>query len=121
MLEDVFETIEVEPREGRETQLMYWFRICVAEWSNGISPRHGITEEELLIWDKGRQRYVLETHRYGHDLPHQCQRIALTHDSMRAWIAHRGKAVVWRDDAQAYYPAFVRAKPSGTSEQRAVA
>lgn len=121
MLEEVFEIMEVEPREGRETQLMYWFRICVAEWSNGVNPRLGETEEELLIWDKGRERYVLETHRYGRELPHHCERAALTYESMRAWVAHRGKAIVWRDDAQAFYPAFVRPKPATQSGHRAAA
>lgn len=118
MLDDDFETIEVDPREGRETQLIYWFRVCVAEWSNGVSPRLGVTEEELLIWDKGRERHVLETHRYGREVPHECQRTALNHDSIRKWVAHRGKAIVWRDDARSFYPPFVHAKPADRREDR---
>ncbi|MBK7662576.1 MAG: hypothetical protein IPJ21_03325 [Sterolibacteriaceae bacterium] len=121
MLDDVFETIEVEPREGRETQLMYWFRVCVAEWSNGVSPRLGVTEEELLIWDKGRQRHILETHRYGRELPHQCERTALTHDAIRVWVGHRGRAIVWRADAQSFYPAFVHPRPTSARRNRAAA
>lgn len=121
MLDDVFETIEVEPREGRETQLMYWFRVCVAEWSNGVSPRLGVTEEELLIWDKGRQRHILETHRYGRELPHQCDRTALTHDAIRVWVGHRGRAIVWRADAQSFYPAFVHPRPTSARRNRAAA
>lgn len=121
MLSEVFETIEVEPREGRETQLMYWFRICVAEWSNGVNPRLGVAEEELLIWDKGCERYVLETHRYGREVPHECHRTALNHETIRAWVAHRGMAIVWRDDAQPFYPSFIRVRQSASQEQRAAA
>lgn len=107
MLHEVPSFIHVDPREGRETQLVHWFRVCVAEWHNGISPRNGIAVEELLVWDKGRQCHVFEVHRYGREVPHDCQRAVLEHDGIRAWIARRGNAITWRDDAQAFYPPFV--------------
>ncbi len=44
--------VNVLPDRGREAQLLYWFRVCVAEWSNDIDPRRGVKAEELLIWDK---------------------------------------------------------------------
>ena len=100
---------------------MYWFRVCVAEWSNGVSPRLGVAEDELLIWDKGCERHVLETHRYGREVPHECHRTALSHEAIRAWVAHRGMAIVWRDDAQPFYPAFVHAKAGTTSAHRVAA
>lgn len=121
MLDDVFETIEVEPRDGRETQLIHWFRVCVAEWSNGVNPRLGVSEEELLVWDKGRERHFLETHRYGREFPHQCHRIGLDHAAIRAWVARRGKAIVWRSDACAFYPAFVQVRPVAGNAQRVAA
>lgn len=121
MLGEVFETIEVEPQEGRETQLIHWFRICVAEWNNGVNPRLGVAEEELLIWDKGRQRHILEKHRYGRDLAHECQRTALEHDAIRGWVWSRGKAIVWRDDAQDFYPSFVRARFEARRDDRVAA
>jgi hypothetical protein len=121
MADSIFETIMVEPTEGRETQLVHWFRLCVAEWHNGVSPRLGLAEEELLIWDKGRERYLLETHWYGREQPHRCERTLLDHESIRAWIVRRGSAIVWRDDAQAYYPLFVHARPGEASAQRVAA
>jgi hypothetical protein len=121
MLDKILETIMVEPSEGRETQLVHWFRVCVAEWHNGVSPRLGLAEEELLIWDKGRERHFLETHWYGREHPHQCQRTGLDHESIRAWVARRGEAIVWRDDAQSFYPLFVHAKPTDTPEHRVAA
>ena len=123
MADNIFETIMVEPSEGRETQLVHWFRVCVAEWHNGVSPRLGLAEEELLVWDKGRERYLLEMHWYGREQPHRCERTLLDHESIRAWIMRRGSAIVWRDDAQAFYPLFVHARPAQAQErtQRAAA
>lgn len=103
----------VEPRPGRETQPIHWFRVCVAEWHNGVNPRAGVVLEELLVWDKGRHRYVLEVHRYGRELPHECRRSVLEHDDIRAWVERRAAAIVWRDDAQGFYPPFVRVAGAG--------
>lgn len=116
MLHEVPNFIHVDPREGRETQLVHWFRLCVAEWNNGINPRNGIAIEELLVWDKGRQCYVLEVHRYGRELPHDCQRNVVEHDGIRAWIARRGNTIIWRDDAQIYYPSFVIPRLPATAQ-----
>ena len=71
----------VVPAEGRETQLLYWFRVCVAEWHNGVSPRSGTVHEEILVWDKGRKCYVLEAHWYGSETTHRCERSALVRRS----------------------------------------
>lgn len=100
--------LNVLPERGRETQLLYWFRVCVAEWSNGIDPRRGVKAEELLIWDKGRQAYVLETHRYGVGVNHSCERTAVDDHALRNWVWRHGPALLWRDDAVEFYPGFVR-------------
>lgn len=98
----------VEPEEGRETQFLYWFRVCVAEWHNGVSPRSGVTHEEILIWDKGRKCHVLESHRYGRESTHSCERSALDADQLYAWILKRSPEILWRHDAVDFYPPFVQ-------------
>lgn len=100
--------VNVLPDRGRETQLLYWFRVCVAEWSNDIDPRRGVKAEELLIWDKGRHAYVLETHRYGVGVNHCCERMAVDDQALRSWVRRHGPALLWRDDAVEFYPGFVR-------------
>lgn len=102
------EVIVVEPAQGRETQMLYWFRLCVAEWHSGVHPLVGTTREEILVWDRGRSTYVLEQYWYGKDVPRRRERTALDERRVRDWAAARGGQIVWRDDAVEFYPSFVR-------------
>lgn len=111
-------------RTGASTEpQLYWHRVRVAEWHSNADPRKAAVEEEILLFDRGRHRHVLERHRYGAGIRREREWADAGEQAIARWIDRRGDGILWREDAAAFLPAFVRPEhaanepiPRGASE-----